>query len=206
MADATAELPLSFQVPDPFQDLGFQLSPAENTNKLLDKLQSISPKPSDEQIAHAALAQQAMYEMLSSAGAAYAGVLLSGPSPEHPDRPLSSVLLSVIARPSELANEDTVHRLSRTMGALYPEAEVGVVRLKTGPAVLVTEETKVEQPVNLLVDDSAPTRVRQLHVFVPIPGRYAMADFCIATENVDEWDDCVQILARVCDTITFADA
>ncbi len=44
-----------------------------------------------------------------------------------------------------------------------------------------------------------------MHVFVPIPGRLAMADFSIATENTAEWDDYVAILGQVCKTIRFAD-
>ncbi|MGW1373536.1 hypothetical protein ACWD6P_04555 [Streptomyces sp. NPDC002446] len=206
MPDATAELPLTFSVPDAFRDIDFQVSAEVNTNRLIENLESLDPKPSPEQIGHAVLTQQAMYEMLAAAGAVYAGVLLSGPSKDDPKKRLSSVMLSVTARPSELSNEHTVRRLSRTMGALYPEAEVGVMMLDCGPAVVVTQDTKVPKPVNLLEDDPKPTTVRQLHIFVPVPGRLAMADFSIATENIDEWDDCLELIGAVCKTIRFTDA
>ncbi|CAM5511407.1 hypothetical protein AB0M94_00025 [Streptomyces xanthochromogenes] len=205
MAEATIELPLSFQVPEVFRDIDFTVSAEENTNKLLDELTAIDPRPSDEEIAHAVLAQQTMYEMLAAAGAVYAGILLAGPGKGKTDAKLTSLMLTVTARPSELSNDQTVHRLARTMGAIYPEAEVGVVRMHTGPAVLLTEETKVPRPVNLLDNDDSPSVVRQMHVFVPIPGRLAMADFSIATENTAEWDDYVAILGQVCKTIRFAD-
>ncbi|MFJ2405809.1 hypothetical protein ACIOUE_31390 [Streptomyces xanthochromogenes] len=205
MAEATIELPLSFQVPEVFRDIDFTVSAEENTNKLLDELTAIDPRPSDEEIAHAVLAQQTMYEMLAAAGAVYAGILLAGPGKGKADAKLTSLMLTVTARPSELSNDQTVHRLARTMGAIYPEAEVGVVRMHTGPAVLHTEETKVPRPVNLLDNDDSPSVVRQMHVFVPIPGRLAMADFSIATENTAEWDDYVAILGQVCKTIRFAD-
>ncbi|WP_121016894.1 hypothetical protein [Streptomyces sp. 3211.6] len=204
--DATIDLPLSFGVPEDFQDIDFAVSAEVNTNRLIDRLNMVDPQPSEAEIAHAVLAQQSMYEMLSAAGAVYAGTLLSGPTREEPEKRLSSVTLTVTARPSELSNELTVHRLARTMGALYPDAEVGVVRLEAGPAVLLTEERKVERPVNLLGEGGGATVVRQLHVFVPIPGRLAMADFAIATENTAEWEDCVEILAQVCRTIVFAEA
>ncbi|MFJ8473527.1 hypothetical protein [Kitasatospora sp. NPDC094011] len=203
MPDATIDLPMSFQVPEAFNDIDFRVSAEANTNLLIKQLNMVDPKPSDEQMAHAILAQQSMYELLSAAGAVYAGTLLYGPTKETPQEKLSSVILTVTARPSELSNENTVHRLARTMGAIYPDAEVGVVVLEAGPAVLLTEERKVEKPVNLLVDDDSPTVVRQLHVFVPIPGRLAMADFAIATENLAHWDSCVEVLAEVCRTITF---
>ncbi|SEE30014.1 hypothetical protein [Streptomyces sp. 2314.4] len=206
MPDATAELPLAFSVPEGFRDIDFQVSAEVNTNRLIDNLQSLAPAPSQQQIAHAVLAQQAMYELLAAAGAVYAGVLLSGPSEDDPDKPLSSVMLSVTARPSELSNEHTVRRLSRTMGALYPEAEVGVMVLDCGSAVVVTQDTKVPRPVNLLENDSEPTTVRQLHIFVPVPGRLAMADFSIATENIDEWEDCLELIGAVCKTIRFTDS
>lgn len=141
--------------------------------------------------------------MLAAAGAVYAGVLLSGPSEDDPDKPFSSVMLSVTARPSELSNEHTVRWLSRTMGALYPEAEVGVMMPDCGPAVVVTQDAEVPRPVNLLEDDPEPTTVRQLHIFVPVPNHLAMADFSLATENIDEWDDCLEFIGAVCKTIRF---
>ncbi|MFE9122282.1 hypothetical protein [Streptomyces sp. NPDC007172] len=205
MAEATIELPPPFQVPEVFRDIDFTVSAEENTNKLLDELTAIDPRPSDEEIAHAVLAQQTMYEMLAAAGAVYAGILLAGPGKGKAGAKLTSLMLAVTARPSELSNDQTVHRLARTMGAIYPEAEVGVVRMHTGPAVLLTEETKVPRPVNLLDNDDSLSVVRQMHVFVPIPGRLARADFSIATENTAEWDDYVAILGQVCKTIRFAD-
>ncbi|MFJ3222949.1 hypothetical protein ACIPJS_06240 [Streptomyces sp. NPDC086783] len=203
MADATIDLPMSFQVPEAFTDIDLSASAEVNTNRLIERLNMVNPRPSAEQVATAVITQQTMYELLSAAGAVYAGTLLYGPTEEDPDVPLASAILTVTARPSELSNDQTVHRLARTMGAIYPDAEVGVVRLKAGPAVLLTEERKVENPVNLLSDGGGPTVVRQLHVFVPIPGRLAMADFAIATENLPEWESCVEILAEVCRTITF---
>lgn len=204
-AGAKVELPLAFSVPKEFQSLDLAASAEQNTNLLLERLGTLKPPPSQEQIAHAVLAQQTMYELLTAAGAVYAGVLLAKPQENGAadQQHLSSVILTVVARPSELANENTVTRLARTLGAINPEAEVGVSRLPFGPAVLLTQDSKVEKPANLLVNDDQPTVVRQLHVFVPIPGRLAMADFSIATENLDDWDHCVDILAGVCSTITF---
>ncbi|MFJ3922928.1 hypothetical protein [Streptomyces sp. NPDC090022] len=204
-AGGRVELPLKFSVPQEFQSLDLAASAEENTNLLLARLGMLEPPPPQDQIAHAVLAQQTMYEMLTAAGAVYAGVLLAK-TPENapPDKQhLSSVILTVVARPSELSNEHTVERLARTLGAINPEAEVGVSRLPFGPVVLLTQDSKVEKPANLLVNDDQPTLVRQLHVFVPIPGRLAMADFSIATENLADWDHCVEILAGVCSTIAF---
>ncbi|MFE9558328.1 RICIN domain-containing protein [Streptomyces sp. NPDC006703] len=204
-AGAGVELPLTFSVPEEFQSLDLSASAEENTNLLLERLGMLDPAPPKEQIAHAVLAQQTMYEMLTAAGAVYAGVLLAK-TPENatPDKQhLSSVILTVVARPSELSDENTVTRLARTLGAINPDAEVGVSRLPFGPAVLLTQDSKVDKPANLLVNDDQPTVVRQLHVFVPVPGRLAMADFCIATENLADWDHCVDILAGVCSTIAF---
>ncbi|MBC2875612.1 MULTISPECIES: hypothetical protein [Streptomyces] len=203
MPEATVDLPLSFSVPEMFRDIDFTVTAETNTDRLIADLTGLDPRPTDDEIAHAIVSQQAMYEMLAAAGAVYAGILLSGPTEDEPEKPLSSMLLSVTARPSELSNEDTVHRLARSMGAIYPDAEVGVVVLPTGPAVLLTEESEVPRPVNLLNAGGGPTVVRQLHVFVPIPGRLAMADFAIATENTAEWDDCVEIIGQVCKTIAF---
>ena len=206
MADVNVDLPITFQVPTDFQELDLQATVETNVNKLLAYLDGVTPKPSDAEKAHAVLAQQAMYEMLSAAGAVYAGTYLYKPTKDDPSQKLASVILTVTARPSELSNADTVHRLARTMGAVYPEAEVAVMRLQCGLAVMMTEERKVPKPANLLDDAEAATVVRQLHVFVPIPGRLAMADFAIATENLTDWSSCVEILAEVCRTITFDDA
>ncbi|GAA3135871.1 hypothetical protein GCM10010521_22450 [Streptomyces rameus] len=93
------------------------------------------------------------------------------------------MILTVTARPAELSNERTVRRLARTIGAICTDAEVGVVVLPSGPAVLLTEERKVERPVNLLGEGGDTTVVRQLHVFVPIRSRLVTADFAIATQQ-----------------------
>ncbi|KJS63835.1 hypothetical protein [Streptomyces rubellomurinus] len=116
MADATIDLPLSFEVPEAFSDIDFKVSAEANTNKLIERLNMVDPKPSDEEVAHAVLAQQTMYELLSAAGAVYAGTLLYGPTKENPKEKLSSAILTVTARPAELSNERTVQRLARTMG------------------------------------------------------------------------------------------
>ncbi|QRX94849.1 MULTISPECIES: hypothetical protein [Streptomyces] len=204
-AASGVELPLTFSVPEEFQSLDLLGSAEENTNRLLEQLGQLDPPPSQEELAHAVLAQQTMFEMLTAAGAVYAGVLLAktpGDAPPEQQR-LSSAMLTVVARPSELNNEETVDRLARTLGAIHPEAEVGVSRIPTGRVVLLTQESKVEEPVNLLANGGQPTVVRQLHVFVPIPGRLAMADFSLSTENIAEWDHYVEILAGVCNTIAF---
>ncbi|MEV5381059.1 hypothetical protein AB0L26_34630 [Streptomyces nondiastaticus] len=205
-AGAGVELPLTFSVPTEFQSLDLAATAEENTNLLLERLGKLDPPPPQEEIAHAVLAQQTMYETLTAAGAVYAGVLLAKtPADAAPEQQhLSSVVLTVVARPSELSNENTVTRLARTLGAIHPGAEVGVVRLPFGPVVTLTQDSKIEKPANLLANDDQPTVVRQLHVFVPIPGRLAMADFSIATENLADWDHCVDILAGVCSTIAFA--
>ncbi|MFD7168885.1 RICIN domain-containing protein [Streptomyces violascens] len=204
-AGTGVELPLTFSVPEAFHVIDLAASAEENTDLLLERLGQLESRPPQEELAHAVLAQQTMYEMLAAAGAVYAGVLLARtPADAPPEKQhLSSVMLTVVARPSELANKDTVARLARTLGAIHPDAEVGVAELPTGPVVVLTQDSKVDQPVNLLANDDQPTVVRQLHVFVPIPGRLAMADFSIATENLADWDHCVDILAGVCSTIAF---
>ncbi|WP_039638450.1 hypothetical protein [Streptomyces sp. 769] len=198
-AASGVELPLTFSVPQEFSSLDLVASVEENTDRLLEQLGQLDPPPSQEELAHAVLAQQTMFEMLTAAGAVYAGVLLAATQQQR----LSSAMLTVVARPSELNNEETVDRLARTLGAIHPEAEVGVSRIPTGRVVLLTQESKVEEPVNLLANGGPPTVVRQLHVFVPIPGRLAMADFSLSTENIAEWDHYVEILAGVCNTIAF---
>ncbi|MHC0430936.1 hypothetical protein ACX6XY_12200 [Streptomyces sp. O3] len=207
-AASGVELPLTFSVPQEFESLDLMGSAEENTNMLLERLGQLEPQPPQEEVAHAVLAQQTMFEVLTAAGAVYAGTLLSKTPENAPpeQQRLASAMLTVIARPSELNNEDTVDRLARMLGATHSGAEVGVTRLPdpVGRVVLLTQESKVDKPVGLLQTGERPTVVRQLHVFVPVPGRLAMADFSIATENVDEWDHYVDILAGVCNTIKFS--
>jgi hypothetical protein len=33
-----------------------------------------------------------------------------------------------------------------------------------------------------------------------------VADFSLATENIDEWDDCLEFIGAVCKTIEFTDS
>ncbi|MBH1935226.1 hypothetical protein I5Q34_13230 [Streptomyces sp. AV19] len=198
----TIELPFTFSVPEAFEDCEFALSPEERADRFLAKLSALDPKPSDEELLHALLAQQSLVDQLANAGCVYAGVMLTRPEP--PRKGIASLLLTVTVRPSELSGDATLERLAQSMAATYPTAEVGVVVLPAGPAVLCTEETKVGGTVNLLGAGGGDTVVRQLHVFVPIPGRTAMADFSVSTENTADWEHYVEILAGVCRTIQFA--
>ncbi|GAA3276833.1 hypothetical protein [Streptomyces lavendulae] len=196
---AAYELPLAYKVPAAFRRIDLTASAATVTNELIKQLEALKPPPSKEQIARAALTQLCVYEMLAGAGSVYAGVLLMRTADQH----LTSLTLTVTARPSELANRQTAPRLARTMAAICPKAEVGIVRVPCGPVVMLTEDSQVGKPENLLTDGGKPTRVRQLHVFVPVAGSRVMADFCIATENLEAWGDAVDTLSEVCRTIRF---
>ncbi|MFB6987662.1 hypothetical protein [Streptomyces sp. NPDC056304] len=103
--DTFIDLPMSFQVPAAFTPIDFTVSAEANTDRLIERLNMVDPRPADEEIAHAVLAQQSMYELLSAAGAVYAGTLLYGPAKEEPEAKLASAVLTVTARPSELSNE-----------------------------------------------------------------------------------------------------
>ncbi|MFE7540960.1 hypothetical protein [Streptomyces platensis] len=199
MSDLTTiELPFAFSVPEGFEAVDFARSPVERAEKTVEKLSSLTPKPTDEEMLHAVITQQSMVDLLAESGCVYAGILLTRSSAQ--EHAPASLMLTVNVRPSELDNSDTLERLATTLAATHPDAEVGVVVLPIGPAVLLTEDTGVGQAANLL-DVAEATKVRQLHAFVPIPGRTAMADFSISTENTADWDDYVDILAAVCRTI-----
>ncbi|WP_253779884.1 hypothetical protein [Goodfellowiella coeruleoviolacea] len=115
-----------------------------------------------------------------------------------PDKRVSATF-SVTIRPSELSDKDTVERLAHTVAMLHPTAEVGAVKLPCGVAVLVTEDREVPEGVTLLATPRPASTVRQCHAIVPIPDRTAIADFSICTEDTEQWDDYVTLLA----TITF---
>lgn len=117
MPEATIDLPLSFSVPEMFRAIESPVSAEANTKKLIADLTSLDPQPTDDEIAHAIVSQQAMYEMLSAAGAVYAGILLCGPTEQEREKPLSSVLLSVTARPSELSEARSIARRARPAAA-----------------------------------------------------------------------------------------
>ncbi|MFJ1787291.1 hypothetical protein ACIOML_23670 [Streptomyces anulatus] len=209
---ATIELPFTFSVPPEFEAIEFDRSPEDRANATIAKLQALDPRPSDAEIMRAVIGAQTTIDLLADSGAVYGGILVARDDSKSDDAvtDLMSALLTVTIRPSALSDTVTTDWLTSSLATLYPNAEIGVVVLPTGPgrtpapAVLVTEEVEVPQAVNLLDDGAGPSTVRQLHVFVPITGRTAMADFSISTESLDNWDACVTILAAICDTITFA--
>ncbi|MGW5383993.1 hypothetical protein [Nocardia sp. NPDC003963] len=202
MADTDlVELPLTFDVPEVFQGMDLTVSAEETVNELLKELEETT-SATEQQKAHAVLAQRALFESLASAGSVYAGTLVTR---ADDGTKLASALLTVAVRPSELANEGTVERLVRTLGAIHDEAEVGAIKLPCGPAVALTEDSRVDKPVNLLSDGGGPTTVRALHVFVPIPGRLAMADFSISSEDRENWQTYAGILAAVLKTVKFTE-
>jgi hypothetical protein len=203
------ELPFTFSAPKEFETIDFKRAPRDRADATILKLQLMDPPPTDAEILHAVTAQQTMVDLLAANGAVYAGILVAkDDSTTDSPTDLMSVMLTVTIRASELDDDASMERVTEELITAYPEAETGLVVLPIGPgrspvtAVLITEEVKVTQAVNLLDESSGSSLVRQLHVFVPIPGRTAMADFSISTESLGNWDNCVNILAAVCDTIT----
>ncbi|MEE1821646.1 hypothetical protein PUR61_05475 [Streptomyces sp. BE20] len=210
----TLDMPFTFSVPKEFEAIDFTRSPEERADATLANLRAMDPKPSEEEMLQAVVSQQTVIDLLADSGAVYAGVLVAKDDniSTAEATEIVSALLTVTIKPSDLKDTVTVNWLTDTLTTLYPGAEIGIVVLPTGPdrapapAVLVTEEVELPQPVNLIEDTAdkpAPSRVRQLHVFVPITGRTAMADFSISTQSLENWDACVTILASICETITF---
>lgn len=201
MPETLIDLPFTFKVPNELQSFDLSLTPEQRADALIGRLQSLDPRPSDEEITKAVLTQQTTADLLGTTSVVYAATLLAR-SEANPALPMS-VFLTVSVRPSELSNKLTIDRLTRSMAVSMPEAEVGVVVLPSGPAVLVTEEVGLDTAVNLLESGGGST-VRQLHALVPIPDRTALADFSISTECLADWDQVVGLFAGICATITFA--
>ena len=201
MPETLIDLPFTFEVPSEFQSFDLSLTPEQRADAIIGRLQSLDPKPSDEEITKAVLTQQTTADLLGTTSVVYAATLLAR-SEANPALPMS-VFLTVSVRPSELTDKLTIDRLTRSMAVSMPEAEVGVVVLPSGPAVLVTEEVGLDTAVNLLESGGRST-VRQLHALVPIPNRTALADFSISTECLADWDQVVGLFAGICATITFA--
>ncbi|MFK0202628.1 hypothetical protein [Streptomyces lavendulae] len=202
MADsAVTDLPFTFSVPQEFTTFDLSQSPEERADAAIARLNSMDPALAGDKIARVVLTQQTAAGLLAAGGVVYAGTLVAA-SRQSPKVPVSA-FLSVTVRPGNLSDETEVQRLTRDLASSNLDAEVGVVVLPVGQAVLFTEDTTIETAVNL-VESGGGSTVRQLHVLVPLPGRTAVADFSIATESIPDWDDVVSILASVCQTITFS--
>lgn len=201
MSTTTVEMPFTFAVPQVFDEILFSRSAEERANITIENLNALDPKPTEEQILQAVITKQAVVESLAQSGAAYSAILIA--RSEKVEDKLVSATFSVMIRPSEFSDQETVERLAKTVALLHPTAEVGAIKLPCGVAVLIADECEVPKSVTLLGKGREPTTVCQCHVIVPIPGRTALADFSISTDDIEEWDDYVEILAGICASIQF---
>ncbi|WP_369391147.1 hypothetical protein AB5J72_28515 [Streptomyces sp. CG1] len=83
------------------------------------------------------------------------------------------------------------------------EAEVGGVMLPYGPAALCAVEREIPVPGAMFgIDEDGVTTLRQLQLAVPLHTGTHTAIFAFSTEDVDQWDNYLQVMAEILRTVS----
>lgn len=84
-----------------------------------------------------------------------------------------------------------------------PEAEVGGVILPYGPAALCALEREIPVPGTMFgIDEDGVTTLRQLQLAVPLHTGTHTAIFAFSTEDIDQWDNYLQVVAEILRTVS----
>ncbi|MGW0731937.1 hypothetical protein [Streptomyces sp. NPDC002851] len=123
------------------------------------------------------------------------------------DQLSQGTLCVIIERPeSDLQSQDRQGSAKRTATqwrSLYPDAEVGLVMLPYGISALCIREQELQIPGGLFgLDEPIPTTVRQAQFCVPLKTGPGSALFVFTTEDLEHWDDYLEVLGGIMKSIS----
>ncbi|MCK8435750.1 hypothetical protein G3I77_22855 [Streptomyces sp. D2-8] len=87
---------------------------------------------------------------------------------------------------------------------MYPDAEVGLVMLPYGIAAICIYEQDLQMPGVLfgLDGDAIPVKVRQMQVCLPLKTSPGSALFIFMSQDVDHWDEYLDVLSGIMKSIS----
>lgn len=114
-------------------------------------------------------------------------------------------VFSLFIKPLETESSLTfADRTAGTLAASRPQAEVGVLHLPYGRAVVATEDRLVRLPGALYgLAEDGESLVRQVEVMIPHPVGRHLVLVVLSTEYLDYWEDWVMVLGTALEGLSF---
>lgn len=199
----TSRIPLRFRVPEEFQELVLNESPAERARRTFDGFRR-QLGLTERQAFHLAFSQEHMVARLRDAGAVYVGQCVA--QSETDPTVLTSAQYTILVKKADL---DAEHPLDAVAGGLRKPGEpreVLLTEFPAGKALVVGEELAVSSPFGPLGESRVTTHdVRQAQVVLPFPDRRRLAIIGVSSENLADWSSYVEILDGIARSVSFTE-
>ncbi|GAA1972882.1 hypothetical protein [Kitasatospora viridis] len=192
---------LWFDAPIGFTELPLDADPEDRTVRVLDGLDAFYPQATAEQKLSAALSAEAGLRAQLAQGLCYAadcrylaedGQVILG-------------TFQLFARPEPVGEPLTfAQRNARQLAAQRPDAEVGVLGLPCGRALVATEDRVVPVPAGTYGTERHGTAtIRQLEVLLAHPDASHLLVLVFGTEHVAYWEEWLPVLAQALGGLSF---
>ncbi|MEU5307662.1 hypothetical protein [Streptomyces sp. NPDC021562] len=197
---ASNEPDVWFVLPTGFFEIRLDDSAEDRMLRVADAIDPMFPDATPEQKLSLVLSSEYTIESMLDAGAVHLSTCLY----RRDDGGISQGMLAVfIKHLGSTERLGVAQSIADQWHSENPEAEVGGVILPYGPAALCALEREIPVPgamFDIAEDDTA--RLRQLQLAVPLHTGTHTAIFAFSTEDVDQWDNYLKVLAEILRTIS----
>ncbi|MEY9947599.1 hypothetical protein [Kitasatospora sp. GAS1066B] len=192
---------LWFEAPIGFTELPLDADPAERTTQVLEGLDAFYPQATAEQKLSAALSGEAgLREQLAQ------GLVYGASCRYHAeDGRAIHGLFQLYVRAEAVGEPLTfAQRNAGPLAAAHPQAEVGVLGLPCGRALVTTEDSVVPVPGRTfgIAEDGTAT-VRQIQALLAHPGAQHLVAAVFSTEDLGYWEEWLPLVASALSGLSF---
>lgn len=197
-------MPLTFSVPQQFQEISLTDSPEQRARRQYDALTQAlrGIKPSEG--LYMVLAQEMALANLIRAGTIYVATCFAK-SETDPTRGVTAHL-SVLIKEATLHGNRPLVDVARGLNTPGEPREIIFNEFPAGEALVIGEELLVTQPTTV---SGSPTpqkhRIRQAQVIFALPGNEALAIFSMSSPSLDDWPHFMAVLNGISHSVSLAD-
>ncbi|MFC7262207.1 hypothetical protein [Streptomyces lutosisoli] len=189
-----------FVLPPGFFEVKLDDSPQDRMFRMADAIDPMFPSATPEQKLSLVLSSEYAIESMLDAGAVHLSTCLY----QRDDGAISQGMLAVFIKSlGSTERLGVAQSIADQWLTENPEAEVGGVFLPYGPAALCALERDIPVPGAMFdIDKDEVTTLRQLQMAVPLHTGTHTAVFAFSTEDIDQWDNYLQLMAEILRTIS----
>lgn len=204
LGDVQDVFPLTFDVPESFQEVNLHADAADRAEELYDKFQELHSGLTEEQLLTLLLTNQQLVEQMIEQDIVYAATFLG--RSENDTTALTAAQFTVTWQRGNFRSDVQLDELANTLVKHRAGCEVQQVGLPVGAALAIIEEDNVNlRKDSFGTDTEEVRRVRQLQVLIPLTSRRELVCFGISTECIRDWEDYVEMMAGICKTVRRTD-
>ncbi|MEU0653091.1 hypothetical protein ABZ485_12735 [Streptomyces albogriseolus] len=202
---APSDVPdLWFELPPGFLEFDLNEDPEARVLRMADAVDALFADATAEQKLSLVVSSEYILQTMISAGAEHvSSCLLRMPGDKLSQGTLFVMIERPEAGPQSQDRKGSATRTAVQWREIYPDAEVGLVMLPYGISALCIRDQYLLIPGVLFgLDDPVPATVRQVQFNVPLKTGPGSALFVFMTQDVEHWDEYLDLLSGIMKSIS----